>query len=35
MASKPVAELSAAEKQQLAISYAAFVLSGQGTEINA
>lgn len=35
MASKPVAELSAAEKDQLAVSYASFVLSGQGAEINA
>ena len=35
MASKPVAQLSPAEKDQLAISYAAFVLSGQGAEINA
>jgi ribosomal protein L12E/L44/L45/RPP1/RPP2 len=35
MASKPVAQLSAAEKEQLAVSYAAFVLSGQGAQVTA
>ena len=35
MASKPVAQLSSAERDQLAISYAAFVLSGQGAQVNA
>jgi ribosomal protein L12E/L44/L45/RPP1/RPP2 len=34
MASKPVGQLSAAEKDQLAVSYAAFVLSGQGAQVN-
>ncbi len=35
MASKPVAQLNAAEKEQLAVSYAAFVLSGQGAQVTA
>lgn len=35
MASKPVAQLSAPEKEQLAVSYAAFVLSGQGAQVTA
>lgn len=35
MASKPVAEISAAEKEQLAVSYAAFVLSAQGANVTA
>ena len=35
MASKPVANLSAPEKEQLAVSYAAFVLSAQGADVNA
>ena len=34
MSSVAVAQLSAAEKEQLAISYAAFVLSGTGAEVN-
>lgn len=34
MASKPVGQLSSIEKDQLAVSYAAFVLSGQGAEVN-
>ena len=34
MASKPVGQLSSTEKDQLAVSYAAFVLSGQGAEVN-
>lgn len=34
MASKPVAQLSIAERDQLAVSYAAFVLSGQGAQVN-
>ena len=34
MASVAVAQLSPAEKEQLAISYAAFVLSGSGAEVN-
>jgi ribosomal protein L12E/L44/L45/RPP1/RPP2 len=35
MASVAVASLSPAEKEQLAVSYAAFVLSGSGAEVNA
>ena len=35
MASKPVAQLSQAEKEQLAVSYASFILSSQGAEVNA
>jgi large subunit ribosomal protein LP1 len=35
MASKPVNQLNAAEKEQLAVSYAAFVLSGQGAQVTA
>lgn len=35
MASKPVAQLNGAEKEQLAVSYAAFVLSGQGAQVTA
>lgn len=35
MASKPVANLSAPEKEQLAVSYAAFVLSAQGADVTA
>ena len=35
MASKPVAQLSSAEKEQLAVSYAAFILSAQGSDVNA
>ena len=35
MASKPVSQLSAPEKEQLAVSYAAFVLSGQGAQVTA
>lgn len=35
MASKPANQLSAAEKEQLAVSYAAFVLSGQGAQVTA
>lgn len=35
MASKPVAEISASEKEQLAVSYAAFVLSAQNADVNA
>lgn len=35
MASKPVAQLNAAEKEQLAVSYAVFVLSGQGAQVTA
>jgi ribosomal protein L12E/L44/L45/RPP1/RPP2 len=35
MASVPVANLSAAEKEQLAVSYASFVLSGSGAQVNA
>ena len=35
MASVAVASLSAAEKEQLAISYAAFVLSGSGAQVTA
>jgi ribosomal protein L12E/L44/L45/RPP1/RPP2 len=34
MASVAVAKLSPAEKEQLAVSYAAFVLSGSGAEVN-
>lgn len=34
MASVAVSQLSQAEKEQLAISYAAFVLSGTGAEVN-
>lgn len=34
MASVAVAQLSSAEKEQLAVSYAAFVLSGSGAEVN-
>lgn len=34
MASVAVGQLSGAEKEQLAISYAAFVLSGSGAEVN-
>ena len=33
MASKPSNQLNAAEKEQLAVSYAAFVLSGQGAQV--
>ena len=35
MASKPANQLNAAEKEQLAVSYAAFVLSGQGAQVTA
>ena len=35
MASIAVANLSAAEKEQLAVSYAAFVLSGSGAQVTA
>lgn len=35
MASKPVAQLSATEKEQLAVTYAAFVLNGQGAPVTA
>lgn len=35
MASRPVAQLSQAEKEQLAVSYAAFILSSQGADVNA
>jgi len=35
MASKPVAQLSAPEKEQLAVSYAAFILNGQGAQVTA
>ena len=35
MASVPADKLSAAERDQLAICYASFVLSGAGSEINA
>ena len=35
MASKPANQLSAGEKEQLAVSYAAFVLSGQGAQVTA
>ena len=35
MASVAVDKLNPTEKEQLAISYAAFVLSGQGAEVNA
>lgn len=35
MASKPANQLNAAEKEQLAVSYAAFVLSGQGAAVTA
>lgn len=34
MSSVAVSQLSAAEKEQLSISYAAFVLSGSGAEVN-
>ncbi len=34
MASVAVSQLSQTEKEQLAISYAAFVLSGTGAEVN-
>lgn len=34
MSSVAVAQLSSAEKEQLAISYAAFVLSGTGAQVN-
>lgn len=34
MASKPVAQLSDAERDQLAVSYASFVISGQGAQVN-
>lgn len=34
MASVAVSQLSSTEKEQLAISYAAFVLSGTGAEVN-
>lgn len=34
MASVAVSALSPAEKEQLAVSYAAFVLSGTGAEVN-
>lgn len=33
MASKPANQLNATEKEQLAVSYAAFVLSGQGAQV--
>ena len=33
MASKPANQLNAAEKEQLAVSYAAFILSGQGAQV--
>ena len=33
MASKPIAQLSAPEKEQLAVSYAVFVLSSQGADV--
>ena len=35
MASKPAAQLSAPEKEQLAVSYAAFVLSSSGADVTA
>ena len=35
MASVAVDKLSAAEKDQLAVSYAAFILEGAGAEVNA
>lgn len=35
MASKPIASLSACEKEQLAVSYASFVLSSQGADVTA
>jgi hypothetical protein len=35
MASKPANQLNASEKEQLAVSYAAFVLSGQGAQVTA
>lgn len=35
MASKPVAQLSAPEKEQLAVSYAAFILNGQKAQVTA
>ena len=35
MASKPANQLNATEKEQLAVSYAAFVLSGQGAQVTA
>jgi len=35
MASVALDKLPAAEKEQLAVSYAAFVLSGSGAEVNA
>lgn len=35
MASKPANQLNAAEKEQLAVSYAAFILSGQGAQVTA
>ena len=35
MASKPANQISAGEKEQLAVSYAAFVLSGQGAAVTA
>jgi ribosomal protein L12E/L44/L45/RPP1/RPP2 len=35
MASVAVASLSTAEKEQLAVSYAAFVLSGSGAQVTA
>lgn len=35
MASKPVAQISAAEKEQLAVSYAVFTLSAQGADVSA
>ena len=34
MASKPIAQLSNPEKEQLAVSYASFILSAQGAEVN-
>ena len=35
MASKPVAQLSATEKEQLAVSYASFIISSQGADVTA
>ena len=33
MASKPIAQVSATEKEQLAVSYASFILSSQGADV--
>ena len=33
MASKPVAQLNATEKEQLAVSYASFIISAQGSDV--